>query len=460
MTQVRDDDYFRNHVVEIENLESYRMRVTTAVIINQLRTDTENTSPEINQQVAFTLLPWKTLKLEMPKRRAKRTKLKNVDFSVLDVGDIFSVRFEGITRGLSRSNSRKYLKNSVSFDIAISGVKYINVKLSSLKAHMCGPQSASDGDVTVQHTLDHIYRIQDMIDYVRDAPGNDEAFEWCLSKLRGSHVARPIYREHVYVYPKLAHMRSKISANQEIQVLVRSQTEDDDGNQEDIGVSKFINIKYNTLKGFERDPDNIVTTSDHHETTLIVPYIHEHVDAVSMDPIDWECIPSHIDRRCVAYFAFNAPRINDPLWNRKSDYIYFEDWVNEATWLRQYTNVYKHRPIYGIDQKAMTNYNFGLGFHLKRPVLAQLFDQHPEFSADFDNMRNQNVMIELPYFSRDKNICRKNPASAVKLIVYKTGKVTLTGPIEAINDKVFVEFVNYVKIIRKQIEVIDDDQTA
>ena len=83
---------------------------------------------------AFTRLPADVMAALC--KKCKRLKIKNIDFG-LNNGEIFSVRLDGITRGLIRSRSRKYLKNSVSIDIVIGSNKYINVKRSE-KNGCCG----------------------------------------------------------------------------------------------------------------------------------------------------------------------------------------------------------------------------------------------------------------------------------------------------------------------------------
>jgi hypothetical protein len=436
---------YRNCVVDIPDLENFKMPVTTSVIIDKLVTEEDGSGlPNINQQVAFTLLPWKHLQISTPKRKAKRPKLKNVSFDGLQTGDIFSVRFEGITRGLSRSRSTKYLKNSVTIDLVVSSDKYINIKLSSAKIHMCGPRTPAHSETAKRYVLQHLYTIQDMIDHVRNNPEqSDKAFQWCVQALKGEETPRPVYREMVYQYPKMPSTKFKASSMVEVFRLPDNSLDE----------ARVEQIKCSVLKAMQASADNYMTT-ENNIVTLTVVYLHEHVPATSINTIDWNSIPEDVDKLCVHYFAFNAPRENYPGWDRQSDYMYYEDWLNEANWLRRYNNVYAKKPINKPgDRKAMVNFNFGLGFNLKRFELAKLFDAHPGFSADFDNMRNQNVMLEVPYYSADPKICRKNKSSAVKLIVYKSGKVTLTGPIEDINHRVFVEFVKYVREIRQQIEV-------
>lgn len=432
----------RNRVVDIEDIENYNVAVTTATLINELTTES-GVKPDINQHVAFMLLPWKQITLPTPKRRSKRLKLKNVNFTV-DPGDIFSVRYEGITRGLVLSTSTKFLKNSVSLNVVLNEKKYINVKLSSFRVHMCGPRSDDQGLQTVTHVLSHLYNIQDIINYVRLCPGKSDALNWCLLNLKGDIIKRPVYTIVHYKYPKL-HTSAKRYAGNNVTVL---KTID--------GVSEYVQISYSTLKCMERDVNNCKGYSENTETFEIFTVLSSSIltgntDTYGFKPYDPADVPNDIDTRCVDYFTTNAPHV-DPTWGRKSDYLYYDDWANEANWLARCTDVYQHKPIIGPFKRAMTNYNFGLGFSIIRSALAQEFEKHPEFTVEFDNLRNPNVIIELPYYSSDISICRKKKSSSVKLIVYKTGKVTLTGPNEAINKRVFVEFVKYIRLKRESIE--------
>ena len=438
-------DLERNNVADIVNVEDYSMQITTTTLINKLTaTDEEgNAVPcNINQPVAFTLMPWNTINLPTPRRQSRRIKLKNnVEFE-LEPGSIFSARFEGWTRGLVRSQSRKYLKNSVSIDIIVTKDKYINVKLSSCKLHMCGPRSIRHGEICADFIMKYLYEINDTIEYVRNNPElAHAAFTWVCEHLLGDEVMRPVYREQQYRYEKQRRQPSS--------VRFRDVSFHD-------GDLPVVSVRMKTCDIRELERSNMVHTQlvDGQKVVEIVVKVVDHtVTSNHLNPIKDSDIPAHIDRRCVEYFAFNAPR--ESIGNRISDYTYYEDWLKEAEWLRQCNNVYEYKPHVGSFPTAMTNFNFGLGFSIKRTEMAQLFDKHTDFTGDFDNMRNQNVKIELPYYSNDDSICRKNKSSSVIFIVYKTGKVTLTGPNEKVNMLAFYEFVRYIKEIRPLIENTD-----
>lgn len=446
MTTLMTDDQ-RNNVADIENIDKYSMKITTATLINKLNAnDSEGNDVMCNivQAVAFTLLPWQTIDLPTPRRRSKRIKLKKTTEFSLKPGAIFSVRFEGLTRGLIRSQSRKFLKNSVSIDIVVSPEKYINVKLSSCKLHMCGPQNREHGEICAGFIMKYLYEIQDTIEYVRShVDESNRAFEYAINMVKGDQTERSVYREQKIQFDK-RRLRQKSTNSPDIDVLFK------DGNAETVCQSMPIK----ELRTLEKNNCSHTFMLDGTKMTEINIQVEDHrVSATTMRALKLDDVPVHIDKRCLQYFAFNATM--DWVRERTSDYCYYEDWLKEAEWLRKCTSVYSYKPHIGDFPSAMTNYNFGLGFSIDRAKMANLFDKHPEFTGDFDNMRSQNVKIELPYFSEDNRICRKNKSSSIIFIVYKTGKVTLTGPLEHVNMLAFREFVRHVQRIRKEIEKVN-----
>lgn len=427
----------RNNVVDIDNLSDYAVPVTTITMFNHLEAVNEvgeSVQCNINQPVAYTLLPWTSVNLPKPRRQSRRIKLKSIDGTGLNVGDIFSVRFEGWTRGLVRSKSSKFLKNSVSIDIMVAPSKYINVNITNCKLHICGPKTLEHALVSTQCILKYMYDIQDTIDYVRNNKEKAQrALEYLEQAIQGESVDRAVNRSVTYTYDRRwARNLPKPSTNALIDVSVN-----------DGGVVSIVSIPVKELREFERNnplqsfKDKVSGVSM--RTTIVKVLDHTVSDKYIISLPD--TLPDDVDRRCVDYLTTNA-------WK---DYVYFSDWYTEAKWLLQCNNIYKYRPEIGRFPSAMTNLNFGIGFRINRFAMVRLFSENDKFIVNFDNMRSQNVKIEVPYYSDDINICRKKKSGSVKILVYKTGKVTLSGPIEYIDRIAFYEFVKYVKEIRNEI---------
>lgn len=145
----------------------------------------------VNLSPAFYLLPITNVEFTLPKRQKKKFELPHCSTP----GAILSMRFSGETRGIIRSTSGRYFKNSITIDLSTK-TKNVSIKLSQAKIQMCGASSEEQGLEGAQYIIDHLINIQDEIDYIHaNKDIAQETLKWLKEETKGNKVKRPVYKE-------------------------------------------------------------------------------------------------------------------------------------------------------------------------------------------------------------------------------------------------------------------------
>lgn len=139
---------------------------------------------------AFALLPVTRLNIVQPKRQKKKVELPHCD----KPGAILSMRYRGDTRGIIRSTSSNFFKNSITIDLSTKS-KNVSIKLSQTKIQMCGASSEEVGREGAQHLIDHLLEIQNTLEYMKLNPDKTaETKDWLIASCKGDNVERPMYK--------------------------------------------------------------------------------------------------------------------------------------------------------------------------------------------------------------------------------------------------------------------------
>ena len=117
--------------MDIPDFNSFN--VTTMTLVSTL-------SGEINLDPIFIMMPIKEMNLPVKKRQVKKFKIPHYPVD----GCILSMRHLGETRGIIKSESKRYFKNCITIDMG-GVIKNINIKLSKIKMQMCGARSIEMG---------------------------------------------------------------------------------------------------------------------------------------------------------------------------------------------------------------------------------------------------------------------------------------------------------------------------
>ena len=151
----------------------------------------------VSLEPAFSLLPITRMEFTPPKRQKKKFELPHCSTP----GAILSMRYSGDTRGIIRSTSGRYFKNSITIDLS-TREKNVSIKLSQSKIQMCGASSEGQGREGAQHLIDHLLAIQDDLDYIQSNKEQAKAtLAWLIEATRGKQVSRPVYRTETIALP-------------------------------------------------------------------------------------------------------------------------------------------------------------------------------------------------------------------------------------------------------------------
>lgn len=163
--------------MEIKPFEE--LPVTTMTIVMTL-------SGGINTEMAFKLLPIMRLKIQQT-RESSKCKLPHC----IIPGSILSMRYRGNARGLIRSKSHPF-KNAVTIDISTKR-KNISLKLSPFSIQMCGASSREDGIEAATHILNHLKRIQGLLNRIRIDPIKYlEIIKWIKENTCGKSIEKSV----------------------------------------------------------------------------------------------------------------------------------------------------------------------------------------------------------------------------------------------------------------------------
>lgn len=156
-----------------------------------------NLEGNVSLDPAFSLLPITHIDFIPPKRQRKK-----LDLPHGNPGDILSIRYSGETRGIVRSASKGYFKNSITIDLSTKN-KNVSIKLSRSKIQMCGASSEEQGREGAQYLLDHLLAIQDELDYLQSSEKAEETYEWLVERSKGQPIACEEGKDYEIIIPEL-----------------------------------------------------------------------------------------------------------------------------------------------------------------------------------------------------------------------------------------------------------------
>ena len=121
---------------------------------------------EINLPALFSLLP--VTERELPSGMTFQKKQNKIKFpkEMNHPGEILSMRFDGMVRGIVRSAKAASFSHSIIIDIGTSS-RIISVKLSKSTLQLTGPTSYAISQEAAEYILEHVRKCQEDLDFVR-----------------------------------------------------------------------------------------------------------------------------------------------------------------------------------------------------------------------------------------------------------------------------------------------------
>lgn len=181
-------------VINMDDIDYKKLNITTMTIVMKLQ-------GTININSTFHLLPITRVDIK-PKPNTMKFKLP-----VAKQGNILSMRYRNMTRGIVKSTSNKYFKNSITLDVSTSN-KNISMKISPNTLQMCGASSRQNGTEAAMDIINKLYHINDNLGYIKTHTNNyHQAIAWLKENCRGTMTVKTVIAERHFknitlCYPK------------------------------------------------------------------------------------------------------------------------------------------------------------------------------------------------------------------------------------------------------------------
>ena len=456
--------------MSIVNFENLKVTTMTAII---------NLEGTAIIESAFQLLPITRLVLPNTPRTTKKFKIPWPGKQY--AGHIFSAKFQGITRGISKSASNKSFRNSISIDICTSE-KNIAAKLSNNKIHMCGPNSEALAFQTANLIVNQLIDIQNELDYMSaHILERDAVLSWLIQETKGSNFVINADTQEIITLNPGETIRNSIVyengvAKYNYKEVPFKWDEGDSINGENIVVNKYGQPYYRSLtKKEKKDGKNeypVIVIGDEikilEDSRIPVDDRGNKINKVMRFPLKVMEVTSiklpeslQFDEDKLIFPSNLNQRICKFLIRYISDYAYHHVLCGFFDSLRDISRVYlpsvegTFRP--SKISIAMINYSYSLKMNIDRWQMAILINGYEGFHASYNNTTDHHVTITLPYTPEEgETIKRKALENCHTLMVYRSGIVTQSGPSPKMMEPVYYKFMNFVNSVRDQIRLTDN----
>lgn len=368
----------------------------------------------------FPLLKITKISLPVQKRAAKKFKLPYCGVP----GAILSANYMGMTRGIIKTKSSKYFRNSITIDVCTSK-KNVNAKLSSNTIHICGSNSEELAKEASMHLIKHLYEIQDDLDYmnskIEDARN---VINWIKDNSKGDQ----------YIIDSVSHEIIEMAPDDKI-------------NENGI----LVNGDHNPYFIYEKLPipkKNKNSDLQIHEVANFIPKISVravkpmYVDSILIPDGYPDKYPDNIDERLANCFIRYAP-----------NFAYYDHYCAFLDDIIKIETIIE-KPIEVNDLLiAMINYSYTLGMNIHRANLAKYIDGINGLKSSFNNTSDSYVKIELQYEPTQemKKIRKKYKIPKHTFMVYKSGLVTQSAPNRQFAREAYYIFRSAIDSIKHKI---------
>jgi archaellum component FlaC len=385
------------------------LNATTMTVIIPLR-------GKIYIDIVFPLLKITKITLPIQKRMTKKFKIPFCGIT----GAILSASYMGMTRGIIKTRSKKFFRNSVTIDICTSK-KNVNAKLSSNTIQMCGPDSEELAREASIHLIEHLYTIQRELDYMNENLESAKMIvEWIKDHSKGKE----------YLIDSVSHEIIEMKPGDKI---------NDNGILVDIDGKPYLVTEVLPLPKKVKGVPVDKTILPKMEIRAVKPMIVNEIIIPEEYPDNY---PDEIDSEIANFFVKYAP-----------NFAYYDHYCQFMDDILRVEKIIEG-PI-EIDNIliAMINYSYTLGMNINRIVLAKHIDGINGLKSSFNNTSDCSVKIELPYEPTEamKKIRKKYKVPKHTFMVYKSGLVTQSAPNKEFARDAYYKFRNAIDSIKQKV---------
>jgi TATA-box binding protein (TBP) (component of TFIID and TFIIIB) len=311
-----------------------------------------NLSGHIDLEAVYELFPIANVQLKSTRKNVKNIKIPHFRGKE---GSIYRINYRNNTRGIVKSDSKKFFKNSVLLDLGLVD-KNVAVKISNTTFHITGVKEISNLTETIGYLMKYLREIQENLDYMKEHPEEVTIIDnWVLKNLKGDNNA----------------------------------------------LNSMPNVTEN------------------------------------------------LDLKILNFLTSYLPEFTN-----------FDDYYTVFQWIIKGQTLITDLEV--LDSKLiMTNYNYDLGFLINRDELAERLKNETDFTVIYDNSETYYIKVEYAYI-RDETFSRirKKPKTPKHtILIYKSGRVTQSGPgyelMKGCYDKFRTEIARLRPYIERKISLSD-----
>lgn len=452
-------------------------KVTTMTIIIELVGD-------VTIEKVFPLLDITKLDLNKPIRQNKKFKIPYCGVP----GAILSAKYQDMTRGILKSNSKKSFLNSITIDICTSK-KNINAKLSGNIIHTCGSNSEELAMETANHIINHLKDIQDNLNYIHASPKFEESIQWVKDNTIGEDFMIDSETQNII----------KLKDEESIKIIQTTKTNNDiatdpnnfNSNPKEISLEFVVDKTGNSVlkeeiilyKNLDNDNliqngvlmdsknDAFITINNNQEKSLAVLdqtfFIKQEIinNEVKYYYVDADNNPLKVIIKKPIYvtriknmiipkeYPNNYPenvdeRIINFYIKYSQDFAYHHVYCQFLDSVKEIKTIITPELSMGDINIAMINYSYSLGMNIDRWELATRFNKKNGFTSRFNNATDHCVIITKPYKPFRKTTKKPKKPPCHTFMIYKSGIVTQSGPdIDMMRDVyyLFMETINEIR---------------
>lgn len=378
---------------------------------------------------------------------------------------------QNITRGIVKSKS---FPNAITMDIAVEG-KNISVKVHESQVHMCGAKSKEMIREAVNVIIDRVYEAQEMVDYIKERPAETyRVIEWIKANCQGETEYVEEGTSNIVnkddIRPLSEEIIRDLQDEYEEQILYQKDFMSQEGTDTIItidGLSENINCGFNVP---EFDPKEAYPTLVGYISTGFTITNNPGVELVMNEnpPIRVEKVENIVLPEVFIQQGYHRTydvrptdcypegingKIANFLLDQAFDFYRYDCYCIHIDWITSLDRLY-----YGelsIDQipTSMVNYNYYLGFPVKKGKVSKYICRDFGFVSAYINTHDHSDKILLPYNIPEHlkdQIKVKNPTKHT-FTLHKSGSVTQSSPCEELAEEAYYRFHYAISMIKDKV---------
>jgi hypothetical protein len=385
------------------------------------------------------------------------------------------------TRGINKS---KTFKNTITMDVSVTG-KNVNLKIYESQIHMCGVKSRKMAEEAGNIVIDKLNKTQLLLEYIKDRPDEMiDTIQWVKENTRGSveyveeGTIELVKEDQIKAFTPemMEYLKEEAQREMEEQVqLFRIQQiqQELDANSlqaRSLHEGPILNI-IEDLPMLENTTSEALNTQEAEINPNLVGYIPYDNERgwIGVEKVNYIVLPDELVQQ-KHHFSYSSRPINcypegvngiiaNFLLDQAFDFERHDLYCAHLDCIATIENVIEGEIEISNVLTSMVNYNYDLGFHVKRGELSDRIYGICGFVPIYENTYDHSVKIQLPYeipvSLKDKVKIRGNPKHT--FMIYKGGKITQSGSCEELARGAYVMFNRVIKSIRPYIEEPGDN---